>query len=127
MQSLQKQFIICLSVLIACNAVAKSSSLEYDTQIRSISSKLRCLVCNGSPVSESNTVFASGIKAIIKEKLEAGFSEDKIINYIVSIYGPEILFEPEIKKSTYILWFLPLILLALCMFFLLKKYIVNNL
>ena len=85
---------------------------------------LRCLVCQGQTVSDSNSEFALIIKSVVKDKIKEGKSEKEIYNFLSDKYGDWILLNPPLKKNSYLLWFLPYLLFILgviFLFFLLKK------
>ena len=84
---------------------------------------LRCLVCQGQTVSDSNSDFAQIIKSVVDDKVQEGMSEKEIYNFLSEKYGDWILFTPPLKKNSYVLWFLPYVLFvmgALFLFYLFK-------
>ena len=83
---------------------------EKSDKIEKISKNLRCLICQGQSVYDSQSDFALSVKDLIKNKLENGNTEDEIYKYLQTKYGDWILYEPKINKNTIILWGLPLIL-----------------
>ena len=85
---------------------------------------LRCLVCQGQTVQDSNSEFALIIKSVVKDKIKEGNSEKEIYKFLSEKYGDWILLNPPLKKNSYLLWFLPYLLFILgviFLFFLLKK------
>ena len=85
---------------------------------------LRCLVCQGQTVSDSNSDFAQIIKSVVDDKVQEGMSEKEIYNFLSEKYGDWILFNPPLKKNSYVLWFLPYVLFvmgALFLFYLFKR------
>ena len=79
---------------------------------------LRCLVCQGQTVSDSNSDFAQIIKSVVDDKIQEGMTEKEIYNFLSDKYGDWILFNPPLKKSSYVLWFLPYALFAMGILFL---------
>ena len=75
-----------------------------------ITKNLRCLICQGQSVYDSDSEFANSIKILIDKKLDDGLSEDEIYEYFKKTYGEWILYDPELNKNTYILWLLPLLI-----------------
>ena len=71
---------------------------------------VRCLICQGQSVYDSESDFASSIKLVVEKKINDGFSEKQIYEFLREKYGQWILYEPEMVKNTYILWLLPLLL-----------------
>ena len=85
---------------------------------------LRCLVCQGQTISDSNSDFANVIKSVVDDKIEEGMTEKEIYNFLSDKYGDWILFNPPFKISSYVLWFLPYVLFAmgsLFFFYLFKR------
>jgi len=75
-----------------------------------IAKNLRCLICQGQSVYDSDSQFATSLKLIIKKKIENGLTEDQIYNFLTKKYGEWIMYDPKFNKNTYLLWFLPLLI-----------------
>jgi len=75
-----------------------------------ISKNLRCLICQGQSIYDSQSDFALSMKLLIKRKLEQGNSEDEIYQYLKNKYGEWIVYDPELNKKNLLLWAFPLIL-----------------
>ena len=75
-----------------------------------ITKNLRCLVCQGQSVYDSDSEFAISMKVLIDKKLEEGFTEIQIYDFFRERYGEWILYDPELNKNTYILWILPMLI-----------------
>ena len=71
---------------------------------------IRCLICQGQSVYDSESEFASSIKLIINRKINEGLKEKQIYQFLREKYGDWIIYDPELNKNTYILWLLPLLL-----------------
>lgn len=85
---------------------------------------LRCLVCQGQSIADSNSDFAQTIKLVIEDQIKEGKSEKEIYKFLISKYGDWVVFKPLFNKTNFLLWFLPylfLILGAMTIFFLIKK------
>lgn len=87
------------------NAFAQSNK-----NVDEISKNLRCLICQGQSVYDSQSDFALSIKMLIKNKLQEGESEEEIYNYLKKLYGEWIVYDPEFNKKNLLLWVFPLIL-----------------
>ena len=103
-----------------------SSAISYcdENKTYEILKNLRCLVCQGQTVHDSNSDFALTIKSVVKDKIEEGNNEREIYTFLSEKYGDWILLNPPLKKNSYLLWFLPYLLFILgviFLFFLLKK------
>jgi cytochrome c-type biogenesis protein CcmH len=75
-----------------------------------ITKNLRCLVCQGQSVYDSDSEFANSLKILVKQKLNEGLSENQIYDYLKIKYGEWILYDPMFNKNTYFLWLLPLLI-----------------
>ena len=71
---------------------------------------IRCLICQGQSVYDSESDFASSIKLIVDKKINGGMSEDQVYKFLKEKYGNWVIYNPELNKNTYILWLLPLLL-----------------
>ena len=71
---------------------------------------LRCLICQGQSVYDSDTEFANSLKILVNKKLNEGLSEKQIYDYLKSRYGEWILYDPQFSKNTYFLWLLPILM-----------------
>ena len=80
---------------------------------RALSVGLRCLVCQNQSIDDSNAPLAKDLRVPVRERLEAGDSDEEIIAFVVSRYGEFVLLKPRLNPHTWVLWFAtPLVLLA---------------
>ena len=91
-----------------------------------ISKELKCLVCDGQNIFESNSNFSKDIKMYIKKELNDGKKKEEIIIDIHSKYGDSILMKPPVQLNTYLLWFLPSLMLLFGILYLIRKRTINN-
>ena len=98
------------SLFLLTFSFANTIAAEKSDNVEKISKNLRCLICQGQSVYDSQSDFALSVKDLIRNKLENGSTEDEIYKYLQTKYGDWILYEPKINKNTLILWGLPLIL-----------------
>tara|TARA_B100000925_G_scaffold267963_1_gene228794 strand:- start:100 stop:462 length:363 start_codon:yes stop_codon:yes gene_type:complete len=75
-----------------------------------ITKNLRCLICQGQSVYDSDSEFANSMKVLVEKKLEEGFSENQIYNFFKEKYGEWILYDPGLNKNTFFLWILPILI-----------------
>ena len=80
---------------------------------------IRCLVCEGQSIQESDTEFAINLKEQIQKKYNSGMTVNEIDAELVKIYGEEISFNPQ--KNHYLLWGTPLIILFIIFIFIRNK------
>ena len=97
-----------------------------NSKVDEISKNLRCLICQGQSVYDSQSEFALSVKTLILNKLESGSSEKDIYDFLKSKYGNWIVYEPEFNNYTLILWILPLFLFIFGGFLIARKVIINR-
>ena len=107
--STTKIFIIFFLITINFKSFAVSST-SFEEQTINITKNLRCLICQGQTIHESNSDFAESMKKYIKSELENGKNKDEIFSSLVEKYGQWIVYDPGISKNTLLLWALPLLL-----------------
>ena len=104
--------------------LAVLNSNDNKTELSVIYKNLRCLVCQGQSIADSNSDFAQTIKMVVKDLINNGKTEDEIYSFLADKYGEWIVFKPQFNKHNFMLWFLPYLALifgALIIFFMLKK------
>jgi len=101
--------------------IANNNSLLVDK----ISKNLRCLICQGQSVYDSQSDFALSIKTLIKNKLQEGKSEKQIYDYLKNQYGEWIVYDPEFDKKNLLLWTFPLILFIFGGLLIYRKVFIN--
>ena len=75
-----------------------------------ITKNLRCLICQGQSVYDSDSEFANSLKILIDKKIREGLTEDQIYLYFKEKYGEWILYDPVFNRNTYFLWLLPILI-----------------
>ena len=81
--------------------------VEKSVDQNNIYKNLRCLVCQGQSIADSNSDFAQTIKLVVKDQVSAGKSEKEIYNFLVEKYGEWIVYKPPLNKTNFLLWFIP--------------------
>ena len=99
---------------------------QANQDVDKISKNLRCLICQGQSVYDSQSDFALTIKMLIKNKLQEGESEDEIYDYLKTLYGEWIVYDPEFNKKNFLLWVFPLILFIFGGLLIYKKVFINE-
>ena len=104
------------------------SSLNADESDKrnKITKNLRCLICQGQSIYDSDSDFANSLKIVVDKKLKEGLSEDQIYEYFKTKYGEWILYDPGLNKNTYILWLLPLLIFLMGGAIIYKRFIVKK-
>ena len=78
-----------------------------------IHKNLRCLVCQGQSISDSNSDFAITLKIVVRDLIDQGKSEKEIYNFLSDKYGDWILYKPKLNSGNFLLWFLPYFILLI--------------
>ena len=88
------------------------NNLKADNEVikNKITKNLRCLICQGQSVYDSDSEFANSLKIVVDNKINEGLSENQIYSYFQSKYGDWILYDPLFNKNTSFLWLLPLLI-----------------
>ena len=91
-----------------------------------ITKNLRCLICQGQSIYDSDSEFANSLKLVIKQKLENGNDEKQIYDYLQKKYGEWILYDPKFNKNTYFLWLLPILMFIIGGAIIFRLFIIKN-
>ena len=86
------------------------SDEKKDELKNKILKNIRCLICQGQSVYDSESDFAYSIKLIVNKKIKEGMSEDDVYKFLREKFGDWVIYDPELNKNTYVLWLLPLLL-----------------
>ena len=108
-------FIFCF---FAFFANAENSNNEL---LNKISKNIRCLICQGQSVYDSQSDFAISMKLVIKKKLEEGSTESQIYEYLKNQYGEWITYNPELNKNTFFLWLFPIFIFVIGVWLIIRK------
>jgi cytochrome c-type biogenesis protein CcmH len=105
------------ALLLAGPALAQDYAEEslpiavQEEQALALMDDIRCVVCQGQPISGSNADLAGDMRRIIREKIAAGESPAQVRAWLVSKYGDWVSFQPQVKAQTLPLWLVPLLAL----------------
>jgi cytochrome c-type biogenesis protein CcmH len=102
--------VLCLSLASAAFAadMDKLSDPRLEARAVTLQKELRCLVCQGQSLDESNAPLAADLRRLIRARIVAGDSDEQVEHYLVARYGDFILMKPPLEPLTYALWFGPL-------------------
>ena len=116
-----KNFVIILLLLTFNNLHANENNERNE-----ITKNLRCLICQGQSVYDSDSDFANSMKILVDKKLDEGLSEKEIYIYFKEKYGDWILYDPGINKNTYLLWLLPIFIFLFGGAIIVKSFILKK-
>jgi cytochrome c-type biogenesis protein CcmH len=106
----------CLLLLapLAARAVQPDEIMpdpRLEARARALSAQLRCLVCQNESIDESHADLARDLRVLVRERLQAGDSDDQIRAFLVRRYGDFILLKPPFNLETWLLWGAPFLIL----------------
>ena len=116
-----KKFKIFFILFFMKNFFSISFAEKNDQLKIKISKNLRCVVCQGQSIYDSQSDFALSIKLLINNKIDNGLSEKEIYEFLKDKYGEWIIYDTSFNKKTFILWGLPVLLFILGGAIILKK------
>ena len=96
--------IIVFLILFNSNFANAADSLVDSNKILK---NLRCLICQGQSVADSNSEFAQTIKLVVRDEINDGKSEKEIYDFLIEKYGEWIVYKPPFNKVNFALWLLP--------------------
>jgi cytochrome c-type biogenesis protein CcmH len=86
-----------------------------EAEVMDIAEELRCLVCQNETIAASHADLAVDLRKQIRQKLQQGFSREQIVDFMVQRYGDFVLYRPPVKRSTWLLWGGPFLLLLVAL------------
>ena len=113
-------------IFFLLNTLNLSNSFADISKVDEITKNLRCLICQGQSIYDSNSDFALSVKTLVSEKLESGDTDKDIYNFLKSKYGDWIVYEPEFNNYTLVLWILPLFLFIFGGLLIVRKVFINR-
>ena len=108
-------FFLNLNINLHANVLVEESKIHKN---------LRCLVCQGQSIADSNSDFALTLKMVVKDLIDQGKTEKEIYSFLSDKYGDWILYKPKINLGNFLLWGLPYLVLivgGLIIVFLIRK------
>ena len=92
------------------SSFSNEKNSELETKIYK---NLRCIICQGQSIYDSQSDFAESMKLVVKQKLDSGMSEKEIYLFFKDQYGEWISYDPAFNTKTYFLWGLPVLIFLL--------------
>ncbi len=104
----------CLLLAVATGAfgAAPPTGVELEARLDRLAAQLRCQVCDNQTIADSDAKLARDMKAVVREQLAAGRSEEEVIAFLRQRYGDYVLYKPPLRPGTWALWFGPFVLLG---------------
>ena len=113
-----RHLLVLLAFLCAflCTPAGQAGAVEpserlpdaaLEARARTISTELRCLVCQNESIDESHADLAHDIRMLVRQRLTAGDTDAQVVQAVVARYGEFVLLNPPVEPATYVLWFAP--------------------
>ncbi len=97
-------------LIIFCLFLFPKLSFSEDLKLENkINKNLRCLICQGQSIYDSQSDFAESMKIVVKQKINSGMNEEEIYSFFKTQYGEWILYDPQFNTKSFVLWLLPII------------------
>ena len=109
---------LILALLSAAPALAVQpdevlSDPALETRARALSRELRCMVCQNQSIDDSDAPLARDLRVLVRDRLKAGDSDEKVLDFLTARYGEFVLLRPRLRWSTALLWFAPAAVLVI--------------
>ena len=103
---------VLLTLSLALGTVASAQQLVYrdraeEQRFHALTEELRCVMCQNQSLADSNALIAHDLRAEILQLMREGKSDTQIKQYLVERYTDFVLYKPEVKPMTWLLWFGP--------------------
>lgn len=113
--------ILCLSLLFALPALAVQpdevlSDPGLESRARAISKVLRCPVCQGETIDESNAPISRDLRLYLRERLVAGDTDAQVVDAVTERFGEYVLFQPPARGVNWVLYLAGPLMLLLALF-----------
>jgi cytochrome c-type biogenesis protein CcmH len=111
-----RRILACSLLLVASHALALIETYEFsdpalEVRYQQLSEELRCPKCQNQNIADSNAPISQDLRKLLHQQLEAGASDDEILDYMVARYGEFVRYRPRFGGTTVLLWLAPILLL----------------
>jgi cytochrome c-type biogenesis protein CcmH len=96
-------------------------SAEMEADYKQLIEELRCLVCQNQNLAGSDADLARDLRRETYEMLQQGKSQQEVVDFMVARYGDFVLYRPQFKSDTYLLWLGPFLLLLLVLYLVVRR------
>ena len=103
--------VLCFGGALVAREAQPNEDPKIEQRMKALTEQLRCLVCQNETLADSQAPLAEDLRQQIREQIKAGKSDQEIMAFLTQRYGDFVLYKPPVKPKTYLLWFLPFILL----------------
>lgn len=109
-----KRILLPITLLLSAPLLAQDYAqvslpdARQEAQAVALMDSIRCVVCQGQPISGSNAAIAGDMRRLIRERIATGETPEQVRAWLVSKYGDWVTFKPQVKPATLPLWLVPL-------------------
>ncbi|MEX6724723.1 cytochrome c-type biogenesis protein [Parapedomonas caeni] len=120
LNSARPALLLTLLLALAWPLAAGATAMDRDTladpaqeaTARALMTEIRCLVCQGESIADSNADYAADLRRLVRERVAAGDTPQQVRAFLVARYGDSILLKPPVKPATWALWAAPALFLG---------------
>lgn len=109
--SLVLGIVVVIAAIWSCMYLLAPKQPTLDQRVRDVGSQLKCPICQGESVADSPSLLAQQMRGVIRQQLQAGKSEQEVIQYFVDRYGEQIVWTPQWQGFSLLAWLVPIGLL----------------
>lgn len=102
-------------------AYKQLSDPTKEAEATELMTELRCLVCQGQSIHDSDAEMAGDMRHLVRTRIEAGESPDEVRAFLIDRYGSWVSYQPRLDRDTFVLWLAPLVLLIAGGFLVLRR------
>ncbi|HEY1391195.1 MAG TPA: cytochrome c-type biogenesis protein [Ktedonobacterales bacterium] len=103
--------VLLIGVVWLVTAISAAQPKSLDERTLEVARQIQCPVCNGESVADSPSLKASEMRAVIRQQLAEGRSEQQVLAYFSDVYGSDILESPPQQGFTSLIWIMPVLML----------------
>ena len=124
---MMRKLIIILSMLFLLNPfiyaaveIRQFQNLEHEQRYKNLINEFRCVVCQNQNIADSNAALAKDLRKQVYKMINAGKSDDEIMEFMVTRYGDFVLYRPQFNSMTFLLWVGPFIIFIIGLYILIS-------
>ena len=112
--------LVSMSILEAAVEVKQFQKPEHEQRYKNLINEFRCVVCQNQNIADSNAALAQDLRKQVFKMINAGQSDDEIMEFMVARYGDFVLYRPQLNSMTFLLWVGPFIILIIGLYILIS-------
>ena len=89
---------------------------KQEARAQALMETIRCLVCQGQSIADSNAELAGDMRAMVRQRIAAGEKPEAIRAWLIQRYGSWVTYDPPLDRVTWLLWAAPVLFLAVGLF-----------